>query len=83
MRRVFALAILVGSLVSGTVGHATDALVQPDAATAAQVDGGNQEHAGSRRKLYRIRAPALPERSGWNWVPKKLSRCTMAVRSVP
>ena len=44
------------------------ALGQPDTAAGEQVDGGNDLNHRAR-KLRRIRAPAGPLFSGWNWVP--------------
>ena len=46
---------------------------QAHAMAAAQVDRGDQQHQWSLRKLASKRAPAAPERSGWNCTPRKLS----------
>ena len=44
------------------------ALEQAHHAAVTQVDGGDQLHQPSSRKLARMRAPTSAERSGWNCV---------------
>ena len=46
------------------------AVQQPYALTVAQVDGGQQAHQRSSRKLRSTLAPAWPDRSGWNCTPQ-------------
>ena len=44
------------------------ALTQAHDLSAHQVHGGIEDHAASQ--AWRKRAPASPERSGWNWAPQ-------------
>ena len=49
------------------VGHVVEIAVQQANRMAVdQVNGGIDDHAGSSRKFFKIRAPALADRSGWN-----------------
>src|SRR5688500_17825891 len=54
------------------------ALIETNAPSVAQIDGRNQQHQLNLRKFSSRRAPAAPERSGWNCVPQKLARRTTA-----
>ncbi|MNB82703.1 hypothetical protein D3C75_295180 [compost metagenome] len=58
-------------------------LIESDYLTIDEVDCGNDHPCYSSRKFCSKRAPAAPDRSGWNWAPKKLSRPTMAVKGWP
>src|SRR5690606_3456953 len=51
-------------------------LQQAHALAAPQVDGRNEQHQPSSRKLASTRAPGCAERSGWNCTPWKLPWCT-------
>ena len=60
------------------------ALEQAHAAAAAQIDGGNEDHAF--RSLQEIGEDARADHAGalgWNCVPQKLSRRATAVKSLP
>ena len=62
------------------------ALVEADRPTAAQVNRRIQIHLGVRQtatKLARMRSPAAPDFSGWNWVAHRLSRWTAATTGPP
>jgi hypothetical protein len=60
-----AVAIEHVERVGGIDGLGVEAaLQQAHALAAAQVDGGNQQHQPSSRKLARTRAPGWAERSG-------------------
>src|SRR5687768_15850310 len=63
------------------------ALGQPDHATFAHIDRGiNGESAHCTpyfRKFSSRRAPTSADRSGWNWAPPTLPRCTMAANGTP
>ncbi len=58
-------------------------LQQAHAGPAPQVDGRNQQHQPSSRKLASTRAPGPAERSGWNCTPWKLPCRTAAENSPP
>ena len=55
-----------GGLVIVTGDRVEPAVHQPHADPVLQIDGGIDDHAGSSRKLRRMRAPVAAERSGWN-----------------
>ena len=67
--------------IAGFLGEIT--LPQTHATPLVQIDGGDQEHRSSRKKFCNIRAPMLAERSGWNCVPQKFPRRTMAANGRP
>jgi hypothetical protein len=56
---------------------------QADTQSAAKIDGGNQQHGPSSMKLASRRAPASPERSGWNCTPRKFFSRTTDANSPP
>ena len=58
-------------------------LQQPDTAAAADVDGRNEQHQVSLRKLASTRLPTPADRSGWNCTPWKFSCLTAAENSPP
>ncbi|MNI45544.1 hypothetical protein D3C73_999740 [compost metagenome] len=65
-------------------GHVIEIAVQQANRMAVdQVNGGIDDHAGSSRKFFRIRAPSAAERSGWNWQPQRLALLTMAGTATP
>ncbi len=70
-------AVAVGGLL------AVVPLVEADHLAVDKIDCGNNHGGHSSRKFCSRRAPAGPDRSGWNWAPKKLSRPTMAVKGWP
>jgi hypothetical protein len=72
-----------GGLVIVAGDGVEPAVHQPHADPVFQVDGGIDDHAGSSRKLRRMRAPAAAERSGWNWQPQRLALRTMAGTGPP
>ena len=80
-RCLVGLKALKGIVAVASLG-AVVALVQPHDAAVNKVDGGDN-HGSIPRKLARRRAPARPERSGWNCTPMKLSRAAAAVNVSP
>jgi hypothetical protein len=73
-----------GDRIGVVLRHLVETAVhQPHALAAAKVDGGVDDHAGSSRKFFRMRAPASAERSGWNWQPQRLPLRTMAGTEAP
>ena len=75
------LKALEGIVAVASLG-AVVALVQPHDAAVDEVDGGD-DHASIPRKFAIRRAPARPERSGWNCTPMKFSCAAAAVNSSP
>ena len=74
---------LVGRIVveHGRLVHV--ALDEADAAALFEVDGGKKDHGRHLRKLAMSLRPRAWLFSGWNWVPTRLSRPTMAVTGPP
>ena len=70
------VVVIAGDLIKAPV-H------QPHADAVLQVDGGIEDHASIARKLDRMRAPVVDDRSGWNWQPQRLPCRTMAGKGVP
>ena len=80
-RCLVGLKALKGIVAVASLG-AVVALVQPHDAAVDEVDGGD-DHASIPRKFAIRRAPARPERSGWNCTPMKFSCAAAAVNSSP
>ena len=61
------------------------ALNQPDRASAADVDGGIEDHAGTQAStnLLRRPSPASLDFSGWNWTPQVGPRSTAQANRSP
>src|SRR5262245_3131835 len=67
--------------VNGRSSHL--AALEADAAAILEVYGGEQDHGRQRRKFASSPSPKAWLFSGWNWVPARLSRSTMAVTAPP
>ena len=70
--------------VAGLVGGG--ALPQANKIAAAHIDGRIfcEFHVSFHcRKFERRRAPTAADRSGWNWAPATLLRCTIAAKRSP
>ena len=70
---------LCGGVVVEYGGLIHVAQLQAHALAVLQVDGGKQDHGRHLRKLARRVSPSAWLFSGWNWVPARLSRPTIAV----
>ncbi len=57
--------------------------LQTHALPVLEVDGGEEDHGVQSRKLAMSFNPSAWLFSGWNWVPKILSRPTQAVSAPP
>ena len=68
-------------VVDGLLGEV--ALPQPHGLAAADVDGGQEDHAARRTKFRSSASPSGPDFSGWNCTPKTLPRPTTLANSLP